>query len=167
MINVRKNSLAAFAVILGAALLLPLVSHAADLDKGRIEDSQILDRIFNSHFRRSMRAQAALHECDLDEKANELVSTREELDRGSFQFSKEVFASEPENLKAYLKSIGVTQKNSKGLDAIYSIAHLTYFSRVVYGASGGLVLVNEQDKKTLCELMPKEAESFQKQRQTE
>ena len=90
MINVRTNSLAAFAVILGAALLLPPVSHTADLDKGLIEVGQILDGIFNSHFRRSMRAQAALHECDLDEKANELVSTREELDRGSFQFSKEV-----------------------------------------------------------------------------
>ena len=90
MINVRKNSLAAFAVILGAALLLPPVSHAADLDKGRIEVGQILDGIFNSHFRRSIRAQAALHECDLGGKANEFVSTREELDRGSFQFSKEV-----------------------------------------------------------------------------
>jgi hypothetical protein len=52
-----------------------------------------------------MHAQAALHECDLDEKANELVSTQEELNRGSFQFSKEVLASESENLKAYLKSI--------------------------------------------------------------
>lgn len=68
MINVRTNSLAAFAVILGAALLLPPVSHTADLDKGLIEVGQILDGIFNSHFRRSMRAQAALQECDLDER---------------------------------------------------------------------------------------------------
>jgi hypothetical protein len=42
-----------------------------------------------------------------------------------------------------------------------------YFSGVVYGASGGLVLVNEQDKKTLCALMLKEAENFQKLRQSE
>ena len=165
MINTRKLSQSTLFGLICIALFLPSVGHTADLDRGRIEVGEILDGIFNSHFRRSMRARAALHECDLDEKANELASTQEELDRGSFQFSKEVFASESADLKAYLESIGITQKNSKGLDAIYSVAHLMYFSGVVYGASGGLVLVNEQDKKTLCELMIKEAENFQKLRQ--
>ncbi|MFT4564579.1 MAG: hypothetical protein ACI9BW_004348 [Gammaproteobacteria bacterium] len=141
-------------------LFFPVAGQADDLEKGRIEVGQILDGIFNSHFRRSMRARAALYECDLDDKANELVSTQQELDRGSFQFSKEVFASESLSLKAYLESIGITRQNHKGLDAIYSVAHLLYFSDVVYGASGGLVLVNERDKKSLCGLMLKEAENF-------
>ena len=158
---------AAIAVLISVVLLIPAAGHAADLDKGRVEVGQILDGIFNRHFRRSMRARAALHECDLDEKANELVSTQEELDRGSFEFSKEVFANQSPGLKAYLESIGITRTNSKGLDAIYAVAHLMYFSGVVYGASGGLVLVNEQDKKTLCALMLKEAENFQKLRQSE
>lgn len=123
-----------------------------------------LDGILSTHFRRSMRVQAALLECGREEAATSIAPTEEEMSTAAEAFLKEVRTSSSDKLNKYLASIGESPQRTQLLESVFKNSVHAYFSGIVDGASGGFIWIDADDKVKLCDYMQREAEDFIKLR---